>query len=99
MVGYSWVLTLDYFLEQSLHVISSEWWYQAAHLVQHTSQAPNVTFDIIGHVFPDLRTRVVRCPCLGVAETFLCNLADVQISQLCLHILEQKDIGTFHVSM
>ena len=99
MVWNSWVLTLDHFLEQALHVISSEGRYQTTHLVKHASQAPNITFAIIGHVFPNLRTRIVWRSCLGVAKTFLCYFTDVQVSQLCLHILEQKDICTFHVPM
>jgi len=99
MVGNSRVLPLDYFFKQSLHIVSSEGRYQTAHLVEDASQAPNVAFDIVRHVFPDLRTRVVGRTCLGIAKTFFRNLTDVEVSQLGLHILKEKDIRTFHVPM
>ena len=34
-----------------------------------------------------------------VAETLLDNLGDVKISQLGLHVLEEEQIRTFHVSV
>ena len=36
---------------------------------------------------------------MGIAETFFDDLADIQISQFRLHVFEEEEICTLHVTM
>jgi hypothetical protein len=85
--------------EQTIHVISTEWWDKCAHLINYTAQRPNVTFVIVRLVFPNFRTRIVRSTSLSIKKTLFSYFTDIKVSQLCIVILIEKDVCAFHVSM
>lgn len=47
---------------------------------------------IIRLVAPNLRTCIVRCSCLGVEQTFLCNFGYIHITKFGSAILIQENI-------
>ena len=99
MIWYPRELALYHLLVKTLHVISAEGRNQSAHFVEHTAQRPYVTLGVVWHVAPNLWTRIVRSSCLCIAESFLNNFRDVEISKLGLHVLEQKEVCAFHISV
>lgn len=51
---YRRVLPFKNFLEKAIHIISSKWGHQCAHLINHAAKAPNVRFQVVGLIFPHL---------------------------------------------
>lgn len=99
MIWNSRVLAFDYLLIQSLHVVGTKRRHKSTHLVEDAAQRPDVTFGIVRLVAPNFRTGIVRSAGLSVAESLLNNFRDVEVTKLCLHVLEQEDVGTLHVSV
>jgi len=93
------VLTLYALLVKASHVVCSEGRHQRAHLVEDAAQGPDVTLGVVGHVSPHLRTGIVGCTSLSVTQALLYYFRDVEVSQLGLHVLEQKDVRALHVTM
>ena len=52
--------SLENFLIESLHIFSSKWWLESNHLINDAPKTPDITFDIIGLIFPNLRRGIVR---------------------------------------
>lgn len=50
-------------------------------------------------VAPHLRTGIVGCSCLRVTQSLLDDLGDVKITQFSLHVLEQEQIRTLHITV
>lgn len=78
------VLSLQHFLEQSIHVIGFERGLQGCDLIEHTTETPQIALAVIGLVLPDLRTSVVRSACLSVEQTLLGHLGNIQVSKFGL---------------
>ena len=93
------VLASQNFLVETVHISCLEWWHQAAHLVHDASKRPNVWFQAIWFLSPNLGSSVVRCTSLGVEHSFLGYLRDVEVTKLCLPIREQENIGRLHVTV
>lgn len=93
------ILALYHFLVQALHIVGSKWRDERTHLVEHAAERPDVTFGIVRHVSPNLRTRIVRRSGLGITQSFFNNFGDVQITQFGLHISVKEDVGALHVSV
>jgi len=74
------VLALKHFLEEPVHVVSSEGRHQSAHLVHYAAQGPDITLVVVRLVLPHLWGSVVRCSRLGVEQTFLRYLAHIKVS-------------------
>ena len=70
------------FVAQCLHAVCPEWGKQCDHLIDHTAQAPNITFIIVWFVIPNFRACVVRCSCLSSHKAMLSYLRDVEIPKL-----------------
>ena len=99
VLGDSGVFTFDHFLVEALHVVSSERGYKSTHFVQDTTQRPNVTFRVIGHVSPNLGACIIGRTGLGITQSLLYDFGNIKISKFGLHIPIQEDVGTFHVSV
>lgn len=88
---------LDLFIEL-VHRVRLERGLLHAHFVDHAAETPNVRFNRIRLVPPDLRRGVIGSPSLGVGEEILDYLGDVHVPQL--HIRSRdEDIGRFEVSV
>ena len=93
-------LSSYHFLEQSWHILCLKGWMKSYHFVYDTTKWPYVTLDIIRLVLPNLRTCIVRGPCLGIVEAFLvCNLWHIHVSKLHCEILIQENVSTLEISM
>ena len=99
MNGDSRVFTFYTLFVETSHVVSAERRHESAHFVKYTSQGPDVTLGIVGHVSPDFRRSVIGRSGLSVRKPLLDNLRDVKVTQLCLHVFKKKDVGAFHVTM
>lgn len=94
------VVPPDNLLVQPLHVIRSKGWFECDHLVENTAQRPNVTFDVVWLIPPNLRASVVGRPGLGVVQAFLVsNFGHIHVSKQRLVVRGEKNVGTFEVSM
>jgi len=99
-VTWDWrVLTLEYSLKKTIHVISSEWRHKGAHLVDDAAEGPDIGFQIIGLIFPYLWARVVWCSCLSVKQAFLCDFGNIKITEFGGGVLVQENVGALHVAM
>lgn len=49
--------TLNNLLIESLHVFCSKRGFERSELIKHTAEGPNVTFSIIGLIFPNFGTK------------------------------------------
>ena len=90
MIWYPWELALDNFLVKALHVIGTEGRNESTHFVKDAAKRPDITLAIVWLILPDLRASIIRRACLSVAETFLDDLGDVQITKLRLHVLKEE---------
>ena len=99
MVGDPGKLSLDDLFVEALHVVCTEGRHQGAHLVQDAAKRPNVALAVVGLVAPHLGTRVVWSACLRVAQALLDNFRDVKIAKLRLHVFEQEQVCTLHISV
>ena len=86
----------SYSLEQALHVFRLKGRLQSGHLVNHTSQRPNVRLAVVRLVLPHLRTRVIRRPCLRIQQAVFCHLRHIEVTELGLASLGQEDIGALN---
>ena len=93
------ILAFDDLLVQALHVVSSERRHQGAHLVEDTAEGPDVRLRVVRHVPPNLWRGVVRSAGLGVRESFLHDLRDVEVSELRLHVSVEEDVGRLHIAV
>ena len=93
-----WELAFQNLLVKALHVLCLEGRFERDHFIDDTAQTPDVTLNVVWLVFPDFWRSVIRRASLSVVESLLvCNLADVHVSQLCLHIVVQENVGTFQI--
>jgi hypothetical protein len=91
---------LENFLIESLHIFSLKWWLESNHLINDAPKTPDITFDIIGLIFPNLRRGIVRRPCLSIVESFwVGNLRHIHISKFSGHVVVQENVGTLQVSV
>jgi hypothetical protein len=84
------VFAFDYLFVEPLHVIGAKWRNQCAQFVKETTHRPDIRLTVVWQIFPDLGTRVVRSPCLGVGELILLfnDFADIQVPEFESHILK-----------
>jgi hypothetical protein len=94
MTGNLGKLAFYDFFVQALHVISSEWRDQGAHLIEHAPQGPDITLPIIGLVFPHFWGGIVWGPCLRVTEAFFDDLRHIQIAQFRCHVFVEEYVCT-----
>ena len=73
--------------------------HAANHLVKNAAKRPDITLAVVRLVAPNLWTSIIRRSSLSVAQTFFNDLADVEITQLRLHVLKQEQIRTLHIAM
>ena len=66
-----WEDALTDLVKKTLHVCGSERRLEASHLVEDTTEGPDVTFAVVGLVLPNFGRCIIRCSCLGVKEPFL----------------------------
>jgi len=93
-----WQYPLKNFLIEPLHIFSLKGWLKSNHLIDNTAQTPDITFDIIRFIFPNLRRGIIRCPCLSIVESFwVGDLRNIHVSKLSFHIVVQENISTFQV--
>ena len=90
---------LAYLVEEALHVRGSERRLEAGHLVEDTTEGPDVAFAVVGLIFPNFGRGIVRCSCLGVKEPLLCNFRNIQVTKLCAAISVEKHVGGFEIAM
>lgn len=77
---------------QSLEVGSSKGWPQATHLVDDTSQGPDITLRTVGRIAPDLRAGVVRGACLRLCHLVLQDFGDIEVAQFG-SATRKEDVG------
>ena len=95
-----WQNSLKNFLIESLHIFSLKGWLKSYHLIDNTPQTPDITFDIIWLIFPNLRRGIIRRPCLSIVESFwVGDLRHIHVSKFSFHIVVQENISTFQVSV
>lgn len=69
--GQGFVIGRSYFLEENLHVLSFKGWDQGCHFIEHAAYGPDIAFEVIGHVPPNLWTRIIGCASLCAHKTLL----------------------------
>ena len=89
----------DDLLVKALHVVCAERRNQGTHLIKDAAERPDITLRVIGLITPYLWTCVIGCASLCVTQFLFDNLAYIEISKLGLHVLEQEQVCTFHVSV
>jgi len=99
MVGNPREFALNNLFVQALHVVGAEGRDKCTHLVEDAAEGPDIALAVVGLVAPHLRTGIVGCSRLRVAEALLDDFADVEVAQLGLHVLEKEQVGTLHVAM
>jgi hypothetical protein len=72
-----WILALNDFIVETLHVSCPKRWVESTKLIKNTSHAPNITLIIVGFILPYFWAGVVRCACLRVKETSFCDFGDI----------------------
>jgi hypothetical protein len=99
--------SLLYFLEEAGHIACSKGWLECTHLIDDTSERPNVGLGVVGLISPDLRRGIVliliiklatRCACLCVNESALGDFGDIEIAEFEERVLDE-DVGAFYVAM
>jgi len=95
---YLLVLSSLYLLEQLLWSLSFEGRSQHCHLVQHTTQRPNIALIVIGFLVPYFWGGVVGRACLCVCELVDEVLGNVEICYFGHSVVEEQ-IGGLYISM
>jgi hypothetical protein len=75
------VLASSHFRVETLHGGCSKWGLLHSHLVKNAASRPNITAEVIRHVFPYLRAGIIRSSRLSAEEASLADLRDVKISK------------------
>ena len=86
-------------VEEALHVCGSERRLEASHLVEDTTEGPDVAFAVVGLVLPNFGRGIVRCSCLGVEEPFLSHFRNIQVAKLRAAVSVEKNVGGFEIAM
>jgi hypothetical protein len=63
-----------------------------------STKGPNVAFELVRLVFPDLGTGIVGSPSLSICEVLLKELGDVEVSYFVDPICDE-DVSAFEISM
>jgi len=84
---------------EAFHSSGSEWRLFHGHLVEDTSERPNITSMIIRHVLPDFWASIVGGTSLSSEEAPLRNFRDVKISNFNDSFLGNEQISTLNVSV
>ena len=89
-------MSFKYFLIESLHVICRERRLQCYHLIEHTSERPYVTLNVVGLIPPHFRARIVWGSGLRVVEaTFIGNFGHIHVTEFGCEIFIEEDIRAF----
>lgn len=97
---YSWEVTFEDLLIETLHVISSEGRFQSNDFVQDTTEGPYVTFNVIRLIPPNFRTRIIRSAGLRVVKTPLIGyFRHIHVSKFGSEIFIEENIRTLQVSV
>ena len=91
--------TLHNSIVKPFHVFCGEGRVERDQLVEDAAQGPNVTFEVVWLVLPDLRTGIVGSTRLSLQDAHFGDLRHIQISQLDHTIFSQKHISTLNISM
>ena len=97
-VAYFLVLSNHDLFEQFVRSVSSERWSQHCHLIEDTSQRPNIAFVVVRFLIPHLRRGVVRRSSLGDSERIDQMFGDIQITNFGNFAVEE-DVGRFDISV
>jgi len=84
--------------EQLIRCVCSKRWPQHSHFIEHTSQRPNVTLEIIRLFIPNLRRSIVRRSSLCDCKLIHQMLRNIKISQFRNTFME-KYICRFNISV
>lgn len=80
--GAYWVVfTRDNLRIKAFHSRCAEGWLLHSHLVDHAAQRPNITTEIVWHVFPHLRAGIVGRTSLGPEQAPLRHFRDVKVAK------------------
>ena len=93
------IYTLHNSIVKPFHVLGGERRIERHQLIKDAAQGPNVTFEVVWLILPDLRTGIVGSTRLSLQDAHLSNLRHIQISQLDHPIFSQKHISTLNISM
>lgn len=93
------ILAFKYSFKKSIHVICSERRHELTHFINYTSKRPNVWFQIVWLIFPDLRWCVVGSSSLCVKQAFFGNFGYIKVSELRSTIFVQKYVCWLHISV
>ena len=84
---------------ETFHAFCAEWRIERAHLIDNTTEGPNVTLLVIGLLLPDLRTGIVWGSRLGVQHAILRYFTHVQIPHLKCAIRALENVRRLQVPM
>ena len=87
------------FLVKSLHVFCPEWRLKSNCFIQYAAKRPDIRLVVVGLISPHFRRCVVWSSGLSVEQAFLCNFADVHVSEFCSSIFREEDVCTFQITM
>lgn len=87
-----------YVFVEVVHTAPREWRTQCSHLVDNTPQRPHIGFLVVGPILPNLRTGVIRSPCLSANKSIFIDLRNIHIADLVISSWN-KYIFTLQVSV
>lgn len=94
------IFTFNYSFVKLLHVFCLKWQLQWRHLICYAADWPDITFEIIGLVFPYFGTCIVRGAGLGIVKSVLsCQPRHVKVTNFNNVIICQKNVCWLQVSV
>lgn len=91
----------NHFPVQSVHVLGLEWRLQTSHLVEHDAERPNIRFEIVRTIFPDLWAGIIRRPCLRVKKAFsrLDNFGNIEVGEFALAFAADQNVRALYIAV
>ncbi len=96
--SYFLVFSNHDFFVKLVRCLSPEWRLLYCHLVEYTTQRPNIAFEVVWLFAPYFRWGIIRSSCLSDSKWVFQVFSNIEIPNFSNSIVE-KDIGRLHISV